>query len=133
MAEWDSIPRATVESTDVKETAKRERKWGKSFVANTARRRRSSLACKFESRNFTQQELNSCWVLFFIDSRASTCRSSGALTYLHVCSTRRADYFAYPPPSLACKCEAEHFRPMRGVRLPHGAYFEGDGLNVPLL
>jgi len=51
----------------------------------------------------------------------------GALVYLHVCSTGRADYFVYSSPSLACKCESEDFRPMRGVRLPHGASFEREG------
>ena len=84
MAERESsiprIPRPTVESTDVKETAKYERKWGKSFVANTAHRHHSSsLACKCKSRIFTRQEFNSCRVLFFIDSQASMCRSSGTL------------------------------------------------------
>ena len=70
MAERDSIPRPTIKSMDVKETAKFHR------------RHSSSLACKCESMIFTRQEFNSCRVLFFIDSRASTCRSSGALAYL---------------------------------------------------
>jgi len=61
-------------------------------------------------RMFAQQELDSCWVLLFVDRRPHTRRSSGALAHLHVCSTRRAD-FAYSP-SLACKCESEHFHPI---------------------
>jgi len=56
-------------------------------------------------------ELDSCSVLFSVDKGAYTCRSSGALAHLYVCSTRRADYFAYLSPSLACKCESEHFHP----------------------
>ena len=53
-------------------------------------------------RNFTQQELDSCWVLFFVDNWAYSRRSGGALAYLHVWLNRRADYFAYSsPPSLA--------------------------------
>ena len=92
------------------------REVGELFVANTTRRRRSSsLACKCKSMIFAQQELNSCWVMFLVDRRAYTCRISDALAHLHVCSTRRADYFAYSSPSLACKCESEDFRPMRGV------------------
>ena len=74
---------------------------------------------------FAQQELDSCWVLHFVDRQAHTRCSCGALAHLHVCSTRRAD-FAYLPSSLACKRESEDFRPMRGVSLPHGAYFEGE-------
>jgi len=66
-------------------------------------------------RMFSQQESNFCWVLFFVDTRDSTCRNSDALAHLHVFSTRRADYFVYSPPSLACKCESEDFRAMRGV------------------
>ena len=60
---------------------------------------------------FAQQELDTCWVLRFVDLRAHTRRSSGALAHLHVCSTRRAD-FAYSSPSLACKCDSEDFRPI---------------------
>ena len=53
-------------------------------------------------RMLTQQESNFCWVQLFVDKGAYTHRSSGALAHLHVCSTRRPDYFAtYPPPSLA--------------------------------
>jgi len=94
-------------------------------VANTTRRRHSSsFAWKWRSRIFAQQELHSGWVMFLVDRRAYTCRSSDALAHLHVSSTKRADYFAYSSPSLACKCESEGFRPIRGVRLPHGASFE---------
>ena len=39
--------------------------------------------------------------MFLVDRRAYTCRISDALPHLHVCSTRRADYFAYSSPSLA--------------------------------
>ena len=46
-------------------------------------RRSSFLACKCESRIFTQQELNSCSVLSFVDSQASMRRSSGTPTHLH--------------------------------------------------
>jgi len=76
-------------------------------------------------RMFAQQESNCRWVLLLVDRGAHTRSSSGALAHLHVCSTRRAD-FAYLSSSLACKCESEDFRPMRGVYLPHGAYFESE-------
>ena len=76
-------------------------------------------------RMFAQQELDSCWVLYFIDRGAHMCCSCSALAHLHVCSTRCADC-AYLSSSLACKCELEDFRPMWGVSLPHGAYFEGE-------
>ena len=67
MAERDSIPGSTVESMDVKETAKCERRWGGLFAVNSARRHcSSSLACKCESKIVIQQEFNSCWVLFFV-------------------------------------------------------------------
>ena len=98
---------------------------GKLFVANTTRRRRSSsLACKCKLRIFAQQEFNSCWLMFLVDRWAYTCHIGDALAHLHVWLNRRADYFAYSSPSLACKCESEDFRPMREVRFLHGASFE---------
>jgi len=77
-------------------------------------------------RNFAQQELDSCWVLFFVDKGTYAYRGSGTLAYLHVWLNRRADYFTYLSPSLACRCKLEDVRPMRGVRLTHGVYFEGE-------
>ena len=82
MAERDSIPGSTVESIDVKETAKCGR-WGALFVANTPATAVHPSSLANALRIFTQQELNSCWVLFFVDSQASTRRSSGAPTHLH--------------------------------------------------
>ena len=72
-------------------------------------------------RNFAQQELDSCWVLFLTDKGPYMRCGSSALAHLHICSTRHADYLL---PSLACKSKSKDFRPMRGARLLHGAYFE---------
>jgi len=49
---------------------------------------------------FAQQELDSCWVLLFVDRQAPTCRSHGVLAHLHVWLKGRAD-FAYSSSSLA--------------------------------
>ena len=57
-----------------------------------------------------QQELDTCWVLCFVDRRAHTRHSSGMLAHLCVCSTRHAD-FAYSSPSLNCKCESGFLPP----------------------
>ena len=85
----------------------REEVWGL-FVANTTRQYHPfSLACTCESKIFAQQEFNSYWVMFLVDRQAYTCRISDALAH---------------------KCELEDIRPMRGVWLPHGVYFEALGL-----
>jgi len=96
-----------------------------SFVANTPTTAvyPPSLA-NARRRMFAQQESNSFWVLLFVNRRASTCRSSGSFACLHVCSTSRAG-LAYSSSSIACKCDSENVRSIRGVSLPHGAYFEG--------
>ena len=77
-------------------------------------RRSSSLACKCKTEDFRSAGLKFLLSAFFVDRQASTRRSSGVLAHLHVCSTRCAD-LAYSSPSLACQCESEDFRPMRGV------------------
>jgi len=45
---------------------------------------------------FAQQELDTCWVLRFVDRRAHTRRSSGALAHLHAGSARRAEFIPLP-------------------------------------
>jgi len=68
---------------------------------------------------FAQQELDSGWVLLFIDRWHRS--NPSARLFNQTCSIR----LLIPLP-LACKCELEHFRSVRGVRLLHGAYFEGE-------
>jgi len=79
-------------------------------------------------------------VLFFVDKGTYACRGSGTLAYLHVCSTRRADYFAYLSTSLACRrmfapCEESDSRMVfiskaRGVERAVAAVHSSPGMSV---
>ena len=64
------------------------------FDVNTAAAVHPPSLANARQRMIAQQELDSCWVLLFVDMQAHTHCSSSALAQLHVCSTRRAD-FAY--------------------------------------
>jgi len=78
---------------------------------------------------FAQQELDSGWVLLFIDRWAHTCRSSPALAHLRVCSTRRA---AFPLPRLQVRVGAFSLRARS--QTPARCLFRGrEGSNAPLL
>ena len=118
MAEWDSIPGSTTESTDLNETAKCERTWGGGGGVVRYEYRPSPPfvlpRLQMQVEDFRSAGVKLLLGAVFINSRASTHRSSGALAHLRVCSTRRPD-FTYSPPSLACKCELEDFHPMQGV------------------
>ena len=121
MAERDSIPRPTptIESADLTET--------RNARGGGAVGRECHPPPPFILPRLQMQVEDFCSAgvkLLLGDRRAYACRISDALAHLHVCSTRRADYFAYSSPSLACKCESEDFRSMRRVRLPHSASFK---------
>jgi len=92
MAEWDSIPGSTIESTDLNETAKCERRWGGGVV-------------RCEDRPSLP------FVLLRLQMQVEDFRSAGVKLMLGAVFVD----FTYSSPSLACKCELEDFHPMRGV------------------
>ena len=75
-------------------------------------------------RIFSQQELNSCWMLFFTDRQASMHQSSSTLAHLHACSTRCA-YFTHSSPPLLASASQRIF----ALCFSQGQY----GLDVSLL
>jgi len=83
---------------------------GELFVVNSAgRRRSSSFACKCESRIFTQQKFNSCWVLFFVVNQIS-------YEFYDFGCVRRS-FYVYPPTNFHIFSPSRYFAVLLSVEL----------------